>query len=249
MHNVARAALVSLTLTFAGCGAARISSSTVRDVATNAERDGNFPMPIDLYHFEGTLLVRTRCPDNAEVFSRATCAANRETAPFNEIYAALTPEHGGSLPQYEQAAREMLVKINLIDLKLLELLNGSPDDPADGTVPLEAKRRTTLLDLGDVDTSVLELSDQVQRIEEDLAHTSNPDLQAQLTTVRQGLGDAIAIQHRLEDEEDRLIAIGHSSLHRQLLVVHCYRESSQAIRIISARKLTRGEKKQYEEMI
>ena len=51
------------------------------------------------------------------------------------------------------------------------------------------------------------------------------------------------------DEEDRLIAIGHSSLHRQLLVVHCYRESPQAIRIISARKLTRGEKKQYEEMI
>ena len=51
------------------------------------------------------------------------------------------------------------------------------------------------------------------------------------------------------DEEDRFIAVGHSSQHRQLLVVHCYREESRAIRIISARKLTRGEKRQYEEML
>lgn len=50
-------------------------------------------------------------------------------------------------------------------------------------------------------------------------------------------------------EEDRFIAIGHSGLQRQLLVVHCYRESTRTIRIISARKLTRGEKKQYEEIV
>lgn len=51
------------------------------------------------------------------------------------------------------------------------------------------------------------------------------------------------------EEEDRFIAIGHSSLHRQLLVVHCYREAERTIRIISARKLTRTEKKQYEEIL
>lgn len=50
------------------------------------------------------------------------------------------------------------------------------------------------------------------------------------------------------EEEDRFIAVGHSSMNRQLLVVHCYRESTQTIRIISARKLTRTEKKQYEEI-
>ena len=51
------------------------------------------------------------------------------------------------------------------------------------------------------------------------------------------------------DREDHFLAIGHSSSYRQLLVVHCYREGSQKIRIISARKLTRSEKKQYQEII
>jgi hypothetical protein len=51
------------------------------------------------------------------------------------------------------------------------------------------------------------------------------------------------------NEEDRFIAVGHSSQGRQLLIVHIYRERAHAIRIISARRLTRNEKKQYEEMI
>jgi uncharacterized DUF497 family protein len=47
--------------------------------------------------------------------------------------------------------------------------------------------------------------------------------------------------------EDRFIAVGQSSLHRVLLVVHCFRDSDATIRIVSARKLTKSEKKQYEE--
>ena len=47
--------------------------------------------------------------------------------------------------------------------------------------------------------------------------------------------------------EDRFIAVGHSLFHRILLVVHCFREEGSAIRIVSARKLTRSERKQYEE--
>lgn len=47
--------------------------------------------------------------------------------------------------------------------------------------------------------------------------------------------------------EDRLIAVGHSSFQRILLVVHCFREKDSVIRIISARKLTKAERKQYEE--
>ncbi len=47
--------------------------------------------------------------------------------------------------------------------------------------------------------------------------------------------------------EDRLIAIGHSSLQRVLLVVHCFRGSDSTIRIISARKLSKSERQQYED--
>ncbi|MFZ4786339.1 MAG: BrnT family toxin [Flavobacteriales bacterium] len=47
--------------------------------------------------------------------------------------------------------------------------------------------------------------------------------------------------------EDRLIAIGFSHRHRILMVVHCYREGDEVIRIISARKATKSERKAFEE--
>ena len=47
--------------------------------------------------------------------------------------------------------------------------------------------------------------------------------------------------------EARFLLIGHSSLHNLLLVVHCFREKDAWVRIISARKATRSERKQYEE--
>lgn len=47
------------------------------------------------------------------------------------------------------------------------------------------------------------------------------------------------------DEEDRFVIIGNSYKNRLLLVVHV--ERSNTIRIISARKATRKENKQYEE--
>ena len=47
--------------------------------------------------------------------------------------------------------------------------------------------------------------------------------------------------------EDRLLLIGHSALHNLLLVIHCFRNQDKTIRIISARKATRSERKQYEE--
>ena len=49
--------------------------------------------------------------------------------------------------------------------------------------------------------------------------------------------------------EDRFIAVGHSSFHRVLLVAHCFREKDSTVRIISARKLTKAEHKQYEEKL
>ena len=52
-------------------------------------------------------------------------------------------------------------------------------------------------------------------------------------------------EHSLE--EDRYILLGLSAQLRCLVVCHCYRESEQTIRIISARKASKSETKQYEE--
>jgi uncharacterized DUF497 family protein len=48
------------------------------------------------------------------------------------------------------------------------------------------------------------------------------------------------------EDEDRFIMLGISFKLRALIVCHCYRESDRVIRIISARKATRTEIKQYE---
>jgi uncharacterized DUF497 family protein len=46
-------------------------------------------------------------------------------------------------------------------------------------------------------------------------------------------------------EEDRFILLGLSSSIRILVVCHCYHKNHDVIRIISARKATRSEQKQY----
>jgi uncharacterized protein len=48
-------------------------------------------------------------------------------------------------------------------------------------------------------------------------------------------------------EEDREITIGHSNRRKVVFVSHCQR--GDRVRIIGARKTTRGERKQYEEGI
>lgn len=48
------------------------------------------------------------------------------------------------------------------------------------------------------------------------------------------------------DEEERFLLLGLSSGIRMLVVCHCYRESDEQIRIISARKATKAESMTYE---
>lgn len=47
-------------------------------------------------------------------------------------------------------------------------------------------------------------------------------------------------------KENRFIILGLSHTLKLLVVCHCYRESEEVIRIISARKATRKESKTYE---
>ena len=49
------------------------------------------------------------------------------------------------------------------------------------------------------------------------------------------------------EEEDRFILLGASARLRLLVVCHCYRESESTIRLFSARKADRDERRQYKE--
>ncbi len=46
-------------------------------------------------------------------------------------------------------------------------------------------------------------------------------------------------------EEDRFVLLGFSQKANLLIVCHCYRTNEEVIRIISARKATKNETKQY----
>ena len=48
-------------------------------------------------------------------------------------------------------------------------------------------------------------------------------------------------------EEDRFILLGYSRQAKLLVVCHCYRSKDNVVRIISARKATGNEEKQYYE--
>ena len=49
-----------------------------------------------------------------------------------------------------------------------------------------------------------------------------------------------------EDDEDRFVLLGLSAGLRTLVVCHCYREEESVIRIISARKAHREERREYD---
>ena len=51
------------------------------------------------------------------------------------------------------------------------------------------------------------------------------------------------------DEEDRFLLLGFSAEANMLVVVHCYRSNDSVIRIISARKATKNERKQYNDSL
>lgn len=50
-------------------------------------------------------------------------------------------------------------------------------------------------------------------------------------------------------DEERFVILGMSNKPSLLVVCHCYRQSETVIRIISARKATKTEKKQYYEFM
>ena len=58
---------------------------------------------------------------------------------------------------------------------------------------------------------------------------------------------AILIEDDEDDEEDRFVLLGISAALRMLVICHCYREKDSVIRIISARKANRTERKDYEQ--
>jgi hypothetical protein len=57
---------------------------------------------------------------------------------------------------------------------------------------------------------------------------------------------AILIENEEADEEERFVMLGMSTTLRVLIVCHCFRENDDVIRIFSARKAGRQERRDYD---
>ena len=70
---------------------------------------------------------------------------------------------------------------------------------------------------------------------------------AEASTVFEDVNALVINDPEHSEDEERFVILGFSLQANLLVVCHCYRASESVIRIISARKATKNESKQYNE--
>ena len=70
---------------------------------------------------------------------------------------------------------------------------------------------------------------------------------AEASTVFEDVNALVISDPEHSEDEERFIILGFSLQANLLVVCHCYRASESVIRIISARKATKNETRQYHE--
>ena len=70
---------------------------------------------------------------------------------------------------------------------------------------------------------------------------------AEASTVFEDVNALVINDPEHSEDEERFVILGFSLQANLLVVCHCYRASESVIRIISARKATKNETKQYNE--
>ena len=70
---------------------------------------------------------------------------------------------------------------------------------------------------------------------------------AEASTVFEDVNALVISDPEHSENEERFVILGYSRQANLLVVCHCYRESESVIRIISARKATNNESRQYHE--
>lgn len=70
---------------------------------------------------------------------------------------------------------------------------------------------------------------------------------AEASTVFEDVNALVISDPEHSEDEERFVILGFSLQANLLVVCHCYRASESVIRIISARKATKNESRQYDE--
>lgn len=190
--NASKTIAVIIFLLITGCDQQSIHSESkdvVTDIGTNS---GSW-----IFFADGSKIGRAKCNAGAEIFDRSTCANELIEVPAGRFFLELEKYFGDQLPLLETKLRGLYVRILRIDSRLLDLINTTPDPLRPDLRPLITAREQ---DLGDVDLRVADISDQIARIQRDLAQGEDPSLRSLLQDLNIQLADWKQKQSVLQQE-------------------------------------------------
>ncbi len=108
-----------------------------KDIVTNINADSGGPW---IYFSEGANIVRSRCAPDALLFDRANCQLDPVTVPAGLFFQEVNKFFGEELPLLEQQKAAAFIKIDRIDVRLLDLMSTEPDPVRTDIKPLIAAK-------------------------------------------------------------------------------------------------------------
>ncbi len=174
--------LVGLFLSLVACGN-QPSSSDLREIAS----DYSQPFQHSLYWRNGDQVHRAFCRNGTTIYDHASCNVQPVAVPTAAFYHELETQFGVHTEQLSDLGAESFVRVEQIDLKLLELLNSDGGTPQRPELPAQIRAKEG--GVNSLTTTVAGLRDQSARIHQRLAERDNANLRLQLAELGKQIGE------------------------------------------------------------
>ncbi len=178
-----------------GCAPADLKeTSETNDVVTDINADSGNTY---IYFSEGSNIVRAKCTSGTVLFDRATCQLEPVTVPTKFFFQEVSKFFGSELPQLEQEKSAIFVKIQRIDVRLLDLMSLDPDPIRADLKPLIASKE---MEIAENATLIATYADQIARMERELGLSEDPSLRLLLQDTQLKLSEVKSTETQLQKQ-------------------------------------------------
>lgn len=183
-----------------------------------------------LYVLENDLVVHYECEASVVVINRANCDKSVQKLYFWGVQDHLRKDFGAEIDYYENSVHQYVVKINLIDSQIDQMLAVEPDRHPDLLPQISALREA----ISDDHIKISEIEDQIARIKRELDRRDDHDLRLLLEKHE---GDADQLRRVRNLKQDKL-----KDLRQQYYDAHSAIISAQSYqRLLNQRREAVGE--------
>ncbi len=185
---------VFLTGLIVGCAPTdNHNGQQTNDVATDVNADSG----TWIYFAEGSDIVRAECADGAVLFDRATCKTDPVTVPAGLFFQEVNKYFGAELPRLETEKSAAFIKIQRIDVRLIDILSIEPDPIRSDLKPaIDAK----LWELAEIAAVIAAFAEQIARIERELLLGEDPSLRLLLHDTQLKISEAKTTESELQKQ-------------------------------------------------